>query len=172
MQWQKSALYFITVICQSIGPLLSPWHFVAKLELIQECPTFFDSRAILAHQKYWRAKQIIHFNFRPKIKVFSKKKSSLEYSFIFFNFRPKIKVFSKKKRSSLEFSFIFFNFRPKIKAFSKKKVFTCIELHIFQAKKRSARGICLRISAKMGGTELFEKSCAGHGLDTPELVHH
>ena len=74
------------------------------------CPTFFDSRAILAHQKYWRSKQTIHFNFSSRdqgVLQKKKKRSSLEFSFILFNFRPKIKVFSKKKSSPV-FSFIFF----------------------------------------------------------------
>ena len=34
----------------------------------------FKPMAILAHQKYWRAKQIKHLDFFPKIIVISKKK--------------------------------------------------------------------------------------------------
>ena len=50
----------------------------------QGCPTFFDPRAIWAYQKYWRAKQIKHHNFRPKIVAISNKKVfNLNYSPIF-----------------------------------------------------------------------------------------
>ena len=37
-----------------------------RQSLEQGRPTFFDPRAILTHQKYWRAKQIKHPNFVPK----------------------------------------------------------------------------------------------------------
>ena len=61
--------------------------------------------------------------FSLKIRVFSKtKRSSLPFALSFSYFRPKIRVFSKKKkRSSLPFALSFFYFRPKIRVFSKKK---------------------------------------------------
>ena len=64
----------------------------------QGCPTFFDLRAILAHQKYWQAKQTIHFNFRPKIKVFFKKIGLHLNSASYFSiFVPKSRCSLKKK---------------------------------------------------------------------------
>ena len=37
----------------------------------------FKPRAILAHQKYWQAKQMKHLNFCPKLIVISQKKKVL-----------------------------------------------------------------------------------------------
>ena len=54
------------------------------------------------------------YTFRPKIVVFSEKKSSLEVSFRFHTFRPKIVVLSKKKKSLRFWSASHFsNFVPK-----------------------------------------------------------
>ena len=58
----------------------------------------FKSRAILAHQKYWRAKQIKHLNFCSKIIVISKKRCSLEISLGFRYFSLKISNVGKNKR--------------------------------------------------------------------------
>ena len=59
----------------------------------------FKPRAILAHQKYWQAKQMKHLNFCPKLIVISqKKRSSLEISLGFHYFSLKTSDVGKNKR--------------------------------------------------------------------------
>ena len=65
-----------------------------------------------------------------------KKKSSLKFSLLIFNFRPKIKVFSKKKkkRSSPKFGNYFFavdhRHLPKFSDFAQIFITTCFALNV------------------------------------------
>ena len=86
-------IYFYQVIC-TLSELSKFFYKVNKIEgkFALGLPTFcfaipghlntgasnlFKPRAILAHQKYWQAKQMKHLNFCPKLIVISQKKKVL-----------------------------------------------------------------------------------------------
>ena len=63
---------FISFLTVEVG--LPTFCFAIPGHLNTEPSDLFKSRAILAHQKYWQAKQMKHLNFCSKIIAISKKK--------------------------------------------------------------------------------------------------
>ena len=92
----QSHIYFNFVLLH-IG--LPTFCFAIPGHLNTGASNLFKPRAILAHQKYWQAKQMKHLNFCPKLIVISqKKRSSLEISLGFHYFSLKTSDVGKNKR--------------------------------------------------------------------------